>query len=563
VDEIIVTANGKKVTEIEKYCSGKSKIKYFFHKWDKNFGEQRNFCASKIRRDADFYVWFDCDDVLIGAELLRGIADRAKNNKLDAVFFQYWYMCTFNGEPSAKTVKNVELTQMRERLLRPGAVTWKNRLHETPVPNENIDYKYTQIKYNADEQIVWLHLGITKDLSVEDQIEKMNRNRELLELQLQDEHKTKEGADPRTLLYLMKIYAETNDKLDECITMGGEYMTKSGWDAERAMCCAIIADCLGKKDQDKEAKDFLFKAISEYPYDPILYLHLSRVCLNLKQYHEMKHWLQIALSLDSDKSSASLTNIAELKILSTKLLMKYYFEGERNMKKSYESAKLLYKEEPTTENKENLDYLKELNDLENASKDAHDLMIYYEELNNSLGVLDVVKSMPKKMQDLPFAWYMYNKHKTSRTWGKDEICYYASFGQSHFEQWGPLNLKSGIGGSETAVIQLSKEWASKGWKVVVYCDCGKQEGMHDGVLYLPYYKFNAKDNFNIFINWRSSHLAGRIKAKKFIIDLHDLYAPDTLKDTDKYDKVFVKSEFQRNIAKDIPDNKFRIVSNGI
>jgi tetratricopeptide (TPR) repeat protein len=492
------------------------------------------------------------------------LAIKAKKGNLDAVFFDYWYMCTFNGEPSAKNIQKIELTQTRERLLRPGSVTWHKRLHETPTPIENIDYKYTQVHY-SDSPIAWLHLGVTKDMTIEEQQAKNTRNRELLELELDDERRTTRGADPRTLLYLMKIYAESDvsELLDKCIKMGEEYLTKSGWDAERAMACALVARALEKQGKLDDAKDFLFTSIKEYPYDPILYLYLSRVCLNMGKYQEMKHWLEMGLNIDTQDSASAITNLGELKILSTTLLMKYYFQGSRDVRKSYKTAKLLYKEEPSVENKENLDYLKELNDLDIASELAHKLMVYYEGLNNSSGVVDVVKSMPKVMQDLPFAWYMYNKHKEPRVWREKEICYYASFGGPHFERWGPDSLKEGIGGSETAVIRLSQEWASKGYNVVVYCDCGKQEGMHDGVLYLPYYKFNIKDSFNIFINWRSSHLAGKIKAKKFIIDLHDLYNQDSIKYSDRYDKVMVKSKFQRDIAKDIPDEKFKIISNGI
>jgi len=565
VDELIIVANGEKVKKIEDWCSGQQKVKYFYHKWTKDFSEQRNFCASKVRKDADFYGWNDCDDFVVGANLLRDIAIKAKKQNLDAVFFTYWYSCKFNGEPSAENLLDVELTQMRERLIRPGSITWHKRLHETPIPVENIDYKYTQFKHSVESPIAWLHLGVTRELSMEKQMEKMDRNRELLELEITDERKTKDGADPRTLLYLMKIYNESNDEqlLTQCVKMGEEYLTKSGWDAERAMCCAMIGHSLEQLGKERDAKDFLFRSIQEYPFDPILYLYLARICNNLGQYHEAKHWLEVALSLDSSKTSVNLTNIFEMKILSTAILKDYYFNGERDVRKAYKTMKLLYKELPTQENKEDLNYLKEMDALDRASEDAHKLMLYYEARKNSKGVVDVFESMPKDMQNLPFAWYMYNKHKEPKVWANDEICYYASFGQAHLEQWGPLNLKSGIGGSETAVIQLSKEWASKGWKVVVYCDCGKQEGLHDGVLYLPYYKCNLKDSFNVFINWRSSHLAGRIKAKKFVIDLHDLYDPGMLKDIDKYDKVFVKSEFQRNIAKDIGDEKFCVVSNGI
>lgn len=563
VDEVIITANGEKVQKIEDYCTSNEKIAYFYHKWTKDFAEQRNFCASKIRSDADFYIWIDADDVLVGGELLRDIAIRAKKQNLDAVFFTYWYSCLFKGKESAETVEKVELAQTRERLLKPGSTTWKKRLHETPVPVEGIDYKYTHVEYSKENPIVWLHLGVNRALPMDKQKAKQERNRELLELQLEDERK--EGdADPRTLLYLMKIYSDSEDEklLKENLKMGEEYLIKSGWDAERAACCALIATSFDKLGADEKAKDFLFQSIKEYPYDPVLYLYLSRACYNLGQYNEMKHWLEMGLNLDNKNSASSLTNLLELKALSSELMMKYYFNAERNVRKAYKAMKLLYKELPNEENKKTLDYLEKLKDLDEASEDAHKLMLYYEKQNNDNGVVDVYKSMPPKMQNLPFASHMYNKHKEPKIWEEDEICYYASFGSPHFERWGPENLKKGIGGSETAVIQLSKEWAKKGYRVTVYCDCGEQEGYHDGVLYLQYFRFNPRDLFNIFINWRSNHLAGIIKAKKFIIDLHDLFNEIQFRNYERYDKLFVKSDYHRGLASIIPDDKVEVISNG-
>jgi tetratricopeptide (TPR) repeat protein len=564
VDEVVITANGKEVKGIEDFCASIPKIVYTYLKWTKDFAEQRNFCASKIRKDADYYIWLDSDDVLVGGNLLRDIAVRAKKNNLDAVFFEYWYACVFKGEPSYEHIVKVDLPQMRERLLRPGSITWKKRLHETPVPLDNIDYKYTEVKHSDEIPIVWLHLGVTRETTIEDQKKRIGRNRELMELQLEDE-KAKGTADPRTLLYLMKIYGEMDDDafLLKTLDMGNEYLIKSGWDAERATCCAIMGRSLEKLDRMQEAKEFLFKSIKEYPYDPILYLYLSRVCYNLGQFKEMKHWLQMALDIDNTDSAATFTNLRDMKRLSTDLMVRYYFNAEKDVRKAYKSMKLLYQEEPTKENKERLDYLEELKDLDESSEAAHKLMLYYEGLGNSQGVVKVVESMPKKMQNLTFAWYMYNRHKEPRVWKEDEICYYASFGQKHFEQWGPESLKQGLGGSETAVIRLAEEWAKSGYKVVVYCDCGQQEGMTNGVLYLPYFKFNMRDSFNIFINWRSTHLAGKIKAKKFVVDLHDLYNEDSVKDFSKYDKLFVKSGYHRGLAPNVPEGKVKVASNGI
>jgi hypothetical protein len=82
---------------------------------------------------------------------------------------------------------------------------------------------------------------------------------------------------------------------------------------------------------------------------------------------------------------------------------------------------------------------------------------------------------------------------------------------------------------------------------------------------LPYYYFNIKDEFNIFIQWRAGTLAGKVKAKKFFIDLHDIfhpsnYPPELVKHVDK---IMVKSRYHRDLAPDIPNEKLVIISNGI
>lgn len=277
----------------------------------------------------------------------------------------------------------------------------------------------------------------------------------------------------------------------------------------------------------------------------------------------MKHWLEVALQLDPSTSFADMNNVLEMKALSSELLMQYYFQSERNVRKAYKSMQLLYKELPTQDNEERLNYLEALKDLDIASENAHKLMLYYEDLNDSGGVVRVYESMPKNMKTLPFANHMYNKHKEPKVWGSDEICYYASYGQKHFEEWTPKSLEKGLGGSETAVIRLAQEWAKKGYKVTVYNDCGVNEGEYDGVTYLNYFKFNPRDSFNIFICWRSNLWAGRIKAKKFIIDLHDLFSDTEFIHYERYDKLSVKSKFHRSLAKKVPDNKVQIISNGI
>ena len=147
----------------------------------------------------------------------------------------------FNGEPSEETLEDVEISQIRERLIKPGSVIWKKRLHETPIRLPGYDFKATKHKYDEKMPLAVLHLGAARDLDQTHIKEKMQRNREILELELEDEKK--EGKlDPRTQLYLMKIYAELEEPelWGKCIEMGHAYLEKSGWDEERATALLIL-----------------------------------------------------------------------------------------------------------------------------------------------------------------------------------------------------------------------------------------------------------------------------------------------------------------------------------
>ena len=113
------------------------------------------------------------------------------------------------------------------------------------------------------------------------------------------------------------------------------------------------------------------------------------------------------------------------------------------------------------------------------------------------------------------------------------------------------------------MIRLSEEWVKQGYKVAVYGDPEKPCTIN-GVVYLPWYWFNSQDKFNIFIQWRGWGMCNKIKCKKFMVDLHDIFAgidvdESMLPDIDRF---MVKSQYHRDLAKNIPDYKFKIISNG-
>jgi len=569
-DTVHITTNGGEpdgkqtpVKKVEKWCK-KMGYDYSHLPWSEDFSAQRNFNFERAPENTDYIIWSDSDDVIIGANRIRKIARLALQQNYDAVFFTYWYAAEFSGKPSLETFIEPEVIQMRERLIRPRKLIWKKRIHETPVPVDE-NYKYTQIRYSKGNPIAWLHLGAERNMPEEKMKARMVRNRRLLEMELADERK-KGDADPRTLLYLMKIYAEETDQelLEKCIEMGKEYLVKSGWDEERATCCRIMANCMGKLGNSEEAKDFLHKAINEYPHDPLLYLHLSRAYFNLKNYSAMRHWLDIGVSMEVNKNSSGFNNILEMKILAAELNMKYYYLGDkRDINKAWKSARLLNRILPNKIHQQAEDQLYDIKRLNDASKNTHQIIKYLEDTKETEKIASLVEVLPKAIKRLPFANRYYQRYKEPKIWKDNEICYFANFGTEYVGKWDGNSLKTGIGGSETAVIRLSEEWTKQGYKVTVYGD-PKEPTEVNGVIYLPYHEFNQRDKFNIFIQWRHNHLVNKVSAKKFYIDLHDVWHDAGYHDKiSGIDKIFVKSKYHRTLGENTPDSKFSIISNGI
>lgn len=565
VDGIYITATGEKTDKIKELCefSRFKKLHYSYYKWDDNFANARNFNFSQVPKNTDYIFWMDTDDVLVGADLLRDVAQTAKETRKDIVFFTYWYGCNFNEKGE---LTEVLMEHMRERLIRPGVITWKGRLHETPVPNEGTKHIYTSYKYDDKERpIAIMHTSLNEDLPA-----KMARNKRLLELQLQDEREKGE-ADPRTLLYLMKIYAEENivEQWPVVIEMGKEYLRKSGWDEERGTCYEMMGLVYGKMGKLKESAKCFHEGIYEWPHQVLLYIRLASAFYNLKNYKACEHWLETASKMDMDKRFTSgMFNIKAIKVLYAELLLKLNYNIHKNTQKALEAANLLYREDPKPEHKETLLFLQDAHDLNEACKNTDKLTHYLADIGESKKIVPLLDTLPDAITTQPFAIKTRQMFTPARKWGRNEICYFANFGSKHFEKWDASSLDKGIGGSETAVIELAEEWTKLGYSVTIYGDPSNRDPKdlrQFRIKYLPWYYFNKNDYFNIFIQWRGWQLAGKVKARKFYVDLHDIYSTVDISEeqTRNIDKIFVKSDYHRRLGQNLPDEKFQVVSNGI
>jgi hypothetical protein len=179
-----------------------------------------------------------------------------------------------------------------------------------------------------------------------------------------------------------------------------------------------------------------------------------------------------------------------------------------------------------------------------------------------LGLL--VQASPKHLEKERFMLDI-SRAFPPRDFGPKSIVYLASFFEEHVEEWNGNSLKTGIGGSETAVILLAEDWAKKGYDVWVFCDT-PEDTVINGVKYVKYWKFNFADKFDTLILWRTPfYLPKKPNARNLFLDLHDIVHEPIYTDTflNQVDKVFFKSKAHRNQLKKLSDEKAVVISNGI
>ena len=91
------------------------------------------------------------------------------------------------------------------------------------------------------------------------------------------------------------------------------------------------------------------------------------------------------------------------------------------------------------------------------------------------------------------------EYRKTASSGKDLVIYCGH--TKH--QWNPELFKTkGFGGSEEAVIYLTRELAKLGWDITIYNNCGHKPLVDGGVTYRPSWDFNPGDKVDLTLKDR-------------------------------------------------------------
>lgn len=413
-------------------------------------------------------------------------------------------------------------------------------------------------------------LHLTSDAKM---LKAIDRNMKTLEMSIYDT----EARDPRPIYYLGKAYFDLKDieSLQRALGLFKVYLfgakeyqgnNRSGWAEERAQCWEYVAEiyrALGQIDHSIEA---CHSALKENYRFPSIYLNLGTSYLMKRDWDQALHWVKQALNVPSPETTL-VSNPRDLK--SRALEITYHSSINLSLlDEAREAARQLLEVYPDSEEMMNrVRFTEDLTQQREMTRGTMLLAKYLEARGEKEKLKPLLSAMPSVISNNPFIVDLHKKVFPPRTWEDNEIAIVCGQG---FTPWSPKLLEnpdnSFIGGSEEAVIYLSKELSKQGWRVTVYGDPADDEGEYDGVTYLPYYKFNAQDEFNIIVAWRQpSFVDNNIKAKQTYLWAHDLlnaqeFTPERI---EKWTKIFVLSPFHRTNIPNVPDEKVVVSSNGV
>jgi glycosyltransferase involved in cell wall biosynthesis len=521
----------------------KHKCEISYYEWDDvmfHFGKARKFNKEQIPKDYEFFGWCDTDDVLPkqSAQNLKKTLKKWPKN-LDAIFVEYQYAFDELG--------NVIDTHWLPRFVRNnGSWEWADkRIHETLVEVRSSN------KARSDE-IKFKHM------SKPDRRESsLVRNIKGMELMIDDE---KENPDPRTMYYLAGAYYDAG-KLDEAYELYEKYVTLSGWDEERQQAQLYMGRIkLAYGDFIKAREHYLY-ALAEYPSNPDPYTEIGALELENQQINKAIHWLEMGVIQKAQPNTISY-NPLNRTYRPYLLLSRAHLElGGKSLEYAAKWANkaLAIKNDPATK-----ELARQTNHVWTLREQTISLVDKIKETDSDEKKLKLIEDAKLELQQNPAIIQIKQSLEKPKKWKKNSIVIYT--GEATVGKWGPWSLEDGVGGSEEAIIRLTKHLKKLGYEITVYATPTDEDGVYDGIEWRNHWEINPKDEFDIFIAWRNPWVfTNKIKARKTYCWLHDVMEPEefTEQRLANMDKIIVLSDYHRSLFPDIPDDKFLISANGI
>lgn len=502
--------------------------------WVDDFAQARNFNFSQVPKDFDWILWSDADDVWRGMEKLRPTIEKSPH--VDALGF--WYLYDWDEHKKPVVVHRKTMLVKND-----GCAMWVGAIHEDLEPTRALEVGLV-------DGIERLHLS-NKERSANNSV----RNLRIAEKEVKEKN-----DDPRSYWNLANSQFAVSD-FEGAKRTFDEFIASSQSSEEVYLARTRLANVYKSLNRREDCIRELQTAIGLYPSLPDAYLQLASYYFDFDNMDKAEEYCLQGMIKRPQIMKMVVYNPRDYDYNPMMLLAKIYYNKHRpdlmlpllkGCLKIYPDDKLLK------------DYVKD------AEKDKAMLAKALTHVQKLQKIKDKAKlkkkldALPEDMQSHPHIVQLRNQNFVKETsTGKDLVIYCGNT----MQQWNPELFKTqGVGGSEEAVIHMSRELAKLGWNVTVYNNCGHKPLTADGVTYRPFWEFNFRDKQDVVVLWRwAKPLDAPINAPKVFLDLHDVVPEGELtpKRLEKVTKIFVKSKFHRSLFPNTPDKHFAIVPNGL
>lgn len=551
VDKIYLDINapkGKKVSNKVIKVAQKHKADYVQTVWNGDFVGARTANFARIDSTYQWILWLDSDDTIENPEKIREVCAVAPDN-VDGIYIKYDYAHDEYG--------NVTVTHWVARVVRNNnSFGWKSSFADTGVTVHETLNERRKVGKVANEEFWVVHHADEdrRDAS-------LVRNIELLEGMLE---KTKSNPDARILYYLATHYVDAN-RIPEAKELFEWYLQLSGWAEERSQAYVYLGMIYDAYQEPDKARGCYMRAMSENPDDPNPYVELGELEIRERLFDKATSWLEMAVSKKVDLM-ATVQRPMDNTYRAYKLLSQAYANiGGKKLKdasKWLEKAHKLRPFDPEFDDaRAVLDELIEIRDLTKSTNQLINKLKADEETDK---IIPLLNALPTSMQDNPLVTSARNYYRKPEVWPKKSIVILCGWGP--LGNWGPKSLEKGIGGSEEAVIRISRELSTLGYKVTVFGTPGEEAGMDGDIEYRHYWEFNRDDEFDIFISWRNPEFFDKpIKARKRYLWLHDVMDKEELIEERiaNLDRIIFVSQYHRDLYPFLPEDKCFVSGNGI
>lgn len=557
VDGIFLDINapeGKKVSKEVIKIAKKHGADYVETVWTGNFVKARNDNFARVPETFSHIIWLDSDDTVESPEKIREVAAIMPTN-VHGVLAKYNYEHDQWG--------NVTTALWVIRLVRNnGSFGWKSSftdgeetVHETLVERRHVQKVANEefwIEHHAEDD--------RRDRS-------LARNIKLLEGMLK---KSADRPDPRILYYLATHYVDAN-LLARAKELFEAYLKLSGWAEERSEAWTYLGMIYDAIQQPDTARGCYMRALAENPNNPSPYVELGELEMKEKGFEKAILWLEMAVEKKPDPFATVLRPL-ENSYRAYKLLSESYANtGTKGLEKAQKwltEAKKLRPFDPDLEPAQEV--LDALQDTKELTESTNKLLKKFKDDEETAKIPAFLDTLPTKLQDNPLVTSARNYYTPAQKWGDKTVAILCGWGP--LGNWGPKSLDKGLGGSEEAVIRLSRELMNLGYHVTIFGTPGEEHGYHEAirgkgsVRWLHYWELNTKDEFDIFISWRNQEVfENKINARKSYLWLHDVVEREelTTERIANIDRIIFVSQYHRDLYPFLPEEKCFVSGNGI